>query len=239
MCQKKYCKCFDNNQFCYNCECKNCQNRPKKKDKLKKQNDPPLNMTHNKSEVICNCLRSNCSKNYCECYKAGERCKESCRCVNCDNIEKNGLKINYKKLNDAEIEKIQVARNPLNFIIEGTSIEIINEKIFITDWKRTTNEMKIAPKTSEKPDPQNPFRNNLKNVFHVKNIKYSENFQELNDTPLVNNKKRRRTISSKLNSTEPPTPLNMTTASDKGSSFKSIKFDDEKIVKNLDKIYNQ
>ncbi len=194
-------------------------------------------MSENKSEINCNCLKSNCEKNYCECFKAGVGCRDSCRCINCKNMKKPELKFSHKILNEADLEKIQVARNPMNYIIQGTSIEIVNEKISVTDWKRTTNEMKTKNKIIEAQEPENQFKKNLKqNLFHVNYLNPLGNFQELNETPSVSNKKRRR-INSKLDSTQPPTPLNFTTASDKMSNFKSIQFDD-KIVKNLDKIYN-
>ncbi|CAB4059323.1 LIN54 [Lepeophtheirus salmonis] len=35
----------------------------------------------------CNCKRSSCLKNYCECYEAKIPCTEACRCVACKNVE--------------------------------------------------------------------------------------------------------------------------------------------------------
>ena len=37
----------------------------------------------------CNCKRSGCLKNYCECYEARILCSGVCRCVGCHNIEEN------------------------------------------------------------------------------------------------------------------------------------------------------
>jgi hypothetical protein len=36
----------------------------------------------------CNCRRSNCLKKYCECYSAGIKCGEHCKCDDCKNMEK-------------------------------------------------------------------------------------------------------------------------------------------------------
>ena len=38
--------------------------------------------------VICTCTKSGCNKNYCECFKNGEKCTSYCRCVNCENCDK-------------------------------------------------------------------------------------------------------------------------------------------------------
>lgn len=39
----------------------------------------------------CNCTRSNCLKKYCECYKAGIKCTENCRCRECKNLDEEFL----------------------------------------------------------------------------------------------------------------------------------------------------
>ena len=33
----------------------------------------------------CKCSSSGCSKKYCECYRNGMFCMDSCRCINCKN----------------------------------------------------------------------------------------------------------------------------------------------------------
>jgi len=35
----------------------------------------------------CNCKRSGCLKNYCECYEAKIACSNNCKCIGCRNVE--------------------------------------------------------------------------------------------------------------------------------------------------------
>ena len=111
-CIKKYCECLSNNQYCYNCNCIDCHNKP---DYTKK------NLRGEKEIVSCTCTKSNCNKKYCECYKIGEKCNENCRCINCLNNDNVSLeeKSNKKKINFNE------------FTMERISILIENKKIYI------------------------------------------------------------------------------------------------------------
>ena len=53
-----------------------------------------LNPTENFSQPgFCNCTKSNCQKQYCECFKIGRECNILCRCLKCANCVK-------KKTND-------------------------------------------------------------------------------------------------------------------------------------------
>lgn len=40
-------------------------------------------------KVHCNCKKSNCLKNYCECKRNHERCDKKCECDKCKNSNKN------------------------------------------------------------------------------------------------------------------------------------------------------
>lgn len=40
-------------------------------------------------KVHCNCKKSNCLKNYCECKRNHERCDKKCVCEQCKNLSKN------------------------------------------------------------------------------------------------------------------------------------------------------
>ena len=41
--------------------------------------------------LSCNCKRSRCSKKYCRCFGANNRCTAACRCFNCKNRKINKL----------------------------------------------------------------------------------------------------------------------------------------------------
>ncbi|XP_076816644.1 protein lin-54 homolog [Clavelina lepadiformis] len=101
MCLKLYCECFANGHFCDGCNCINCHNnlefdgdRSKAIKSCLERNPmafrPKIgrgrddNRTHQKG---CNCKRSGCLKNYCECYEARIPCTSKCKCIGCKNIE--------------------------------------------------------------------------------------------------------------------------------------------------------
>ena len=234
------------------------------------------------------CTKSFCNKKYCECYKAGEGCKDNCRCLNCENNKQQAKK--EKKsgqeqtiLDNAAKDKIKASRNPINFIIEGTSVYISNEDISITQRKETPqlkkhNKVVVSfgiDKNNRKNDTinhtkltpiklENPYKKNLRNIFHVKpvnnfiNLNFDlpinnntemgipvENSNNLNEneTPKVINKKRKRfTDVSKedslafSSSTHFQTPLFSASTSRKTNFKKNVNLD-ENIIKNLDKIY--
>jgi hypothetical protein len=110
-CIKKYCECLSNNQYCFNCNCIDCKNKP---------NLTKKNIRDEKEILNCTCTKSNCNKKYCECYKIGEKCNDNCRCINCLN--------NYEidKKNEEKKKKIYHY-----FTMERISILIKNQNIFI------------------------------------------------------------------------------------------------------------
>ncbi|KAH9639613.1 hypothetical protein HF086_010020 [Spodoptera exigua] len=104
-CLKLYCDCFANGEFCNRCNCNNCHNNLENEELRQKAiracldrnpnafrpkigksktGGPDIIRRHNKG---CNCKRSGCLKNYCECYEAKIACTSMCRCVGCRNVE--------------------------------------------------------------------------------------------------------------------------------------------------------
>ncbi|KAM7343245.1 myb-interacting protein 120 [Cochliomyia hominivorax] len=102
-CLKLYCDCFANGEFCQDCTCKDCFNNLENEDerqraiktclernpnafkpKITSSRDQADMRLHNKG---CNCKRSGCLKNYCECYEAKIPCSSNCKCVGCRNVE--------------------------------------------------------------------------------------------------------------------------------------------------------
>ncbi|XP_015180563.1 PREDICTED: protein lin-54 homolog isoform X3 [Polistes dominula] len=129
-CLKLYCDCFANGEFCHMCNCNNCSNnlgneverqraiksclernpnafRPKIGKGRETGDDI---RRHNKG---CNCKRSGCLKNYCECYEAKIPCSANCKCIGCRNIEEPTLE--KKSLKDlADAAEVRTAQLTLN-----------------------------------------------------------------------------------------------------------------------------
>ncbi|XP_060522430.1 protein lin-54 homolog isoform X2 [Cylas formicarius] len=104
-CLKLYCDCFANGEFCFMCNCMNCFNNLENEEhrnraikaclernpnafrpKIGKAKDTTGDVLR-KHTKGCNCKRSGCLKNYCECYEAKIACSNNCKCIGCRNIE--------------------------------------------------------------------------------------------------------------------------------------------------------
>ncbi|EFN84203.1 protein lin-54 homolog [Harpegnathos saltator] len=129
-CLKLYCDCFANGEFCHMCNCNNCSNNLGNEEERQRAIKSCLERNpnafrpkigkgretgddirrHNKG---CNCKRSGCLKNYCECYEAKIPCSANCKCIGCRNIEEPILE--KKSLKDlAEAAEVRTAQLSLN-----------------------------------------------------------------------------------------------------------------------------
>lgn len=125
LCLKLYCDCFANGEFCHLCNCMNCFNNLEKEEERQRairncleRNPNAFRPKIGKGKEIgessirkhtkgCNCKRSGCLKNYCECYEAKIACSSNCKCVGCQNIEDSMEKKSVRMLNTSA-EQVQV-----------------------------------------------------------------------------------------------------------------------------------
>ena len=174
-CLKRYCECFSRMKYCdNNCQCKSCRNNVKfEKErteaiKLYLVKSPvsfkKINMDLN--NITCNCKKSNCLKNYCECFQFGLKCTYSCGCVDCKNrnllekklffVENNCDNNSKKGLNNNNISDLQ-----LNINNNSESIKL--------DEDANKEDINII--------------NNINNKIHKNSIDKGENIKKSNNNP--------------------------------------------------------
>ena len=136
-CLKRYCECFSRMKYCdNNCQCKNCLNNIK----YEKERNEAIRIYLIKSpvsfkkihmdlnNVICNCKKSNCLKNYCECFQFGLKCTYNCGCVDCKNRNLFEKKLFFVENNcdskkiDNKNSNITIDRQKLNINIQNNNI---------------------------------------------------------------------------------------------------------------------
>ena len=165
-CLKRYCECFSRMKYCdENCQCKNCFNVVQHEQErstairnyiikspisFKKINIDLKNIT-------CNCKKSNCLKNYCECYQLGLKCGNNCKCSECKN--RNTLN---KKLFNVETN---IGNNSKN----------INENIILENNLKNNNKNKCDNLKGENEDSKNENENKGKCVNFIVNKNYALN----------------------------------------------------------------
>ena len=117
-CLKLYCDCFSVGLMCDGCNCQDCANKEETRDKVDEARKSVLKrnpkafqakfIDQEKGEAAkegvtqkektkhargCNCTKSRCIKNYCECWQMGIECTDKCKCVDCannGNVDKSG-----------------------------------------------------------------------------------------------------------------------------------------------------
>ena len=203
-CLKRYCECFSRMKYCdINCQCKNCLNNISHE---KERNDAiklylvkspvsfkKINMDLN--NITCNCKKSNCLKNYCECFQFGLKCTYSCGCVDCKNrnlfekklffVENNcetKKNTNQNHINTSNIQKNTINNNSNNLIKlqeEESNINNINNNINIGSVDKTENNKKNIN------NPQfivnKKVNNNILNNISSSNLKNRTRFLSFDD----------------------------------------------------------
>ena len=196
-CLKRYCECFSRMKYCdNNCQCKNCLNNIKfEKErteaiKIYLVKSPvsfkKINMDLN--NITCNCKKSNCLKNYCECFQFGLKCTYNCGCVDCKNrnlLEKkiffveNNCDINSKKGTNNIIPEIKIN---IDDNINNNTIKLQEEE------ESNTNEVNT-----------NKINNNLNKI---ENTKKSINNPQFIVNKAVNNDNNNNNIINNISSTK-------------------------------------
>ena len=115
-CNRKYCECFNSGNYCIDCNCKNCNNKPPINSYTNKH--PTDDSKNKKEKIICTCTKSGCNKNYCECFKNGQKCSALCRCISCENNDEiTNKKNNMSNYECCPANSIYIVKN--NIIIEN------------------------------------------------------------------------------------------------------------------------
>lgn len=203
-CLKLYCDCFANGEKCIGCNCRNCSNQIGNEQIIENAykdvtDKNPIAMKLNLQKQLkingCNCSKSNCLKKYCECYKAGLLCSESCRCTKCNNMDKekkseSGSEIKNKIKNNIyegfTFEKISVFINKGVISIEryeylkslnlkegaknNVIFKMVDDEDFIEIPKKMLNLEEEEDEDKEKGDMKDKIKNENKNVNNKENI---------------------------------------------------------------------
>ena len=115
-CLKLYCECFAASQYCFDCDCRSCFNveshEAERQAAIKaalerKPNAFAHKISRDEHLSGCRCKKIKCLKKYCECFEAGIRCAEHCKCLDCENYE---LPLEPKQTKDKKIGASSLSR---------------------------------------------------------------------------------------------------------------------------------
>ena len=196
-CLKRYCECFSRMKYCErNCQCKNCLNNINfEKDRseairLYLVKSPvsfkKINMDLN--NITCNCKKSNCLKNYCECFQFGLKCTYSCGCVDCKNRNLFEKKLFFVE-NNCDSKKDSNHINGDSLDIQKSIINQNNNLIKLQEDDKNINNNKI----NNGVDKIENIKKNLNNPQFIVNKAANNNI--INNISPSQIKKRTRFLS--------------------------------------------
>ncbi len=155
-CNRKYCECFNSGNYCIDCNCKNCNNKPPINTYTNKHpTESPSKDKKNK--IICTCTKSSCNKNYCECFKNGQKCTSLCRCISCENnsefqkVKKSNYNYDCCPANSIYILKNKIICEDIDKIKRVNLLEISND----LDNNPTEFNMSSISKKRKRDDSKN------------------------------------------------------------------------------------
>ena len=208
-CLKRYCECFSRMKYCdINCQCKNCYNNVKHE---KERNDAikiylvkspvsfkKINMDLN--NITCNCKKSNCLKNYCECFQFGLKCTYSCGCVDCKNrnlFEKKLFFVenncdNKKNSNQNNINIANIQKNSINSNNNNNLIKLEEEESNINNVNN--NKINVNNNINNIDKAENN-KKNINNPQFIVNKNVNNNLLNNNNISLSKMKNRARYLS--------------------------------------------
>ena len=136
-CNNYLCDCRRLGQYCFNCKCINCINKPPKDLIFDKKEINYDELNFKKKKIICTCTKSGCKNKYCECLKNDLECNDLCRCINCANT-KNPKNINpyIKRLKTCLTNTIKIVNNKISF----DDRKIYNKKLLKKKRKKNKND---------------------------------------------------------------------------------------------------
>jgi hypothetical protein len=186
-CLKRYCECFSRMKYCEStCQCKNCLNNIK----FEKERNEAIRIYLIKSPVsfkkinmdlnniTCNCKKSNCLKNYCECFQFGLKCTYSCGCVDCKNRNLFEKKLFFVE-NNCDVKK--TSQNNTSQEIQKNNI---NNPNIIKLREEETNVNKVN--INNAIDKQENNKKNINNPQFIVNKNVNNNINNISPTKIKN-----------------------------------------------------
>ena len=162
-CNRKYCECYNSGNYCIDCNCKNCKNQPPINTYTNKHPSEIVSKMK-KSKEICTCTKSGCNKNYCECFKSGNKCTSLCRCIECENTEVN-IKLSNKYIYECcRANSIYIIKNKINIENIKTQKQSNQKRYIIIHETYESNNEKMANKKRKRDKEKNFKELNAKTI---------------------------------------------------------------------------